>query len=349
MGIFSDILNLFRGKEHNGYSREIGTDYRSVPDGVISDSIKKRRVRKKKSLLNIFSSKPVYDDIYHNRLNLEPAKAFFLICEIRKNRAYTQKEIPREGKNPRIISIPNPFLKNVQRRILHWILDKEELHDAAHGFVKKRSIFTAAEPHTGKRVVIAVDIRNFFDTITSNRVYGVFKQIGFEKKDASALTSLCTYNNSLPQGAPTSPALANLVCRRMDSRLSGLVSKYGHSYTRYADDLFFSGDSKIIRLIPYIKSIVNDEGFETADEKFRIMRSGGRQRILGLNVNSKVSIPRKVRRIIRAMVWEQLNSDTPDDALLDFLYGHVGLMKYSHPSQGRKLKRKLNKVRRRIQ
>ena len=109
------------------------------------------------------------------------------------------------------------------------------------------------------------------------------------------------------------------------------MAKYGHSYTRYANDLFFSGDSKIIRLVPYIKSIVNDEGFETADEKFRIMHSGSRQRLLGLNVNSKVSIPRKVRRVIRTMVWNQLNSDATNDALLDFLYGHVGLMKYSPP------------------
>ncbi len=347
MGILSDILDLFSGKNNGDYSRDIDSDYCSLPNEDGSGS-RPQKVKKKKSLLSLFSSKPVYDDIYHNRLNLEPSKAFFLIREIRENRAYTRKEIPREGKEPRIISIPNPFLKNVQRRILHWILDMEPLHDAAHGFVKKRSIFTAAEPHTNKRVVIAVDIRDFFGTITSNRAYGVFRQLGFDKKDASALASLCTYKNSLPQGAPTSPALANLVCRRLDSRLAGLMSKYGHSYTRYADDLFFSGDSTIIRLIPYIKSIVNDEGFETADEKFRIMRSGGCQRILGLNVNSKVSIPRKVRRVIRAMVWEQLNSDTPDDALLDFLYGHVGLMKHTHPSQGRKLKRKLNKVRRRI-
>jgi len=339
MSFFSKLSELFSSGK-NDYSRDPGGYYKDSfePAANSRNLIQKK---KRKQWFSFGSPK----DIYHRHLNMKPSTAFFLIKEIESGKAYFEKNIQREGKTPRKISIPAPFLKNVQRRILKRVLEQIDIHDAAHGFVKHRSIFTAVEHHTSKRVVIVIDIRNFFDTITSKRVYGIFKANTFEAKDAAALTKLCCYKNRLPQGAPTSPAIANIICKRLDSRLAGLVSKKGFAYTRYADDLIFSGDQSIIRFIPLFNQIIKEEGFEVAEEKFRIMRSGSRQRVLGLNLNSKVSVPRKVRRIIRAMVHRQLTSGELDESMLDFLYGHVGLMASAHPSQARKLKRKLNKIR----
>lgn len=336
MGFFSRLLGL---DKENDYSKNLDGYY----DGSSYDKAPATPAKKKKSWFSKLTERitPAPRPNYLN-IHLTPYQAIKLAEKVASGNMYQQKSIPREGKEPRILSIPDPYLKNVQRRILNRILIPIEVNDAAHGFMKHRSIFTTLESHTGKRVVIVIDIRNFFDTITAKRVCGMFKSIRFEPKDAAVLAKLCCYKDKLPQGAPTSPMIANIICRKLDSRLAGLTGKKGYAYTRYADDLIFSGDERLIRLIPLFKQIIKEEGFEIAEEKFRIMRSGARQRVLGLNVNTQVSIPRKVRRIIRAMINNQLHSEAPDESLLNFLYGHVGLMASPHPSQARKLKRKLN-------
>jgi len=342
MGFFSRLFGL---EKDDGYNRNL--------DGYYSDSEFDRspphpKKKKKSWLQSLFENMTPAPRPNFLNIHMKPYQAIRLIDEISAGKMYHEKSIPREGKEPRILSVPHPYLKNIQRRILNRILTKTECHNAAHGFMKHRSIFTTLESHTGKRVVVVIDIRNFFDTISAKRVCGMFKSLGFSPQESAVLAKLCCYKNKLPQGAPTSPMIGNIICRKLDSRLSGLANKKGCSYTRYADDLIFSGESKIVGSIPFIKQIINKEGFEIAEEKFRIMRSGSRQRVLGLNVNEKVSIPRNVRRIIRAMVHKQLHSDEPDESLLDFLYGHVGLMASAHPSQARKLKRKLNKIRKRM-
>jgi len=342
MGLFSAIKKIFGGDGE--YSKDLDGYYRPEKDAPAASG--KRGKSAAGSIFSIFRGappKPKWCGI-----TIRPSSVYFLIKLIKNGEAYSEKLIPREGKAPRAISVPSPFLKNVQRQILRRILDNAEIHPAAHGFARKRSIFTAAEPHAGKRVVVAMDIRNFFDTITANRVFGVFKTLGFAPREAAALAELCVRNGRLPQGAPTSPAIANLVCKRMDARLAGLAAKHGFSYTRYADDLIFSGEDKMLRFVPIFRKIVEEEGFELAPEKSRIMRSGSRQRVLSLNLNTKVSVPRKVRRLIRAMVHAQYYSDAPDEAMLSFLYGHVALMKIKHPEQAKKLKRRLNKARKRL-
>ena len=340
MGLFSRLFGL---KKDDGYNRHLDGHYRDVEsDSGAPDRQAKKRKGWLKSLVGklIPASPPNYLGI-----NMTPYQAIFLAGKVAAGKMYKEKTIPREGKKPRLISIPDNYLKNVQRRILNNILKKTACHDAAHGFMSRRSIFTAVKAHIGKRVVLVIDIRNFFDTISSRRVCGMFKSLGFSPQEAAVLTKLCCYKDKLPQGAPTSPMIANIVCRKLDSRLAGLAGKKGFSFTRYADDLIFSGDAKLIGLTPFIKQIIKEEGFAVAEEKFRIMRSGSRQRVLGLNVNTKVSVPRKVRRIIRAMVHSQLQAENPDPSLLDFLYGHIGLMASAHPSQAAKLKHNLNKIR----
>ncbi len=278
-------------------------------------------------------------------LRIDPSLAAFVCRKIKTGEMYKEKQIPREGKNPRIISVPAPILKFIQRRILERLLEQIPIHPAAQGFVKEKTIFTAAEPHVGKRVVLSMDIRDFFGTISFRRVAGMFKRHGIAKKQAFLLAGLCCYQKKLPQGAPTSPAISNIVCKRLDSRLAGLCRKHGFSYSRYADDLIFSSENgKILRFIKIFKEIIQKEGFTVAEEKTLIRRSGSRQQILGLNVNTKVSVPRKARRLIRAMVHKQAQEGRPDGEMVDFLLGHAAFMKPAHPEQAAKLKGILDKT-----
>lgn len=270
-------------------------------------------------------------------LRIDPRLAGFLISGIRQGRMYRTHMLERKNKPPRRIDEPVPILKFVQRRILDRVLMQATPHDAAHGFIKGRSIFTNAAVHTKQRVVACMDLRGFFPSITFARVTGMYVRLGFERGAASKLAALCCCEGRLPQGASTSPMITNLICRRMDARLSGLAEKYGGRYTRYADDLTFSGGEKILSALPMARRIVKEEGFETAPEKFRIQRSGSRQKVTGLVVNERVTVPRKVRRLLRSMIHRYAANPAPDRRMLHFLMGYVNFMRPAHPDTSRKL------------
>jgi len=215
--------------------------------------------------------------------------------------AYRNVSIPRSSGGERLLHVPCPALRKAQKRILRRILDKVILHRACHGFRRGRSILTNAEPHLRKPVVLCLDIEDFFPSITFPRVFGLFRSLGFPRKQAALAARLTTWEGALPQGAPTSPALANIVCRRLDYRLTGLVEGRGGAYTRYADDLTLSGPLDLLNLLPLVRRIVAEEGFRLGDRKTRIMRAGARQKVCGVVVNEKPALPRAVRRRIRAM------------------------------------------------
>ena len=224
------------------------------------------------------------------------------------------------GRGWRLIEAPKPLLKLVQRRILHEILNKVPAHPAAHGFVKGRSILTNAAPHVGKYVVVRCDLADFYPSIKFRRVRSVFFGLGYNSEISWWLARLCTnrvplpmdgpdgipawralggdLGRHLPQGAPTSPALANLSAWALDVRLSGLARKFGVEYTRYADDLTFSGDEKCLRgltmayLLSYIRGIVRNERFAFHPSKRKLTRRGGRQVVAGITVNEKPNVPR---------------------------------------------------------
>jgi hypothetical protein len=198
-----------------------------------------------------------------------------------------------------------------------------EAHDAAHGFRAKRSIVTNALPHARQRVVINIDLKDFFPTISYGRVKGFFVSLGYAEKVAAPLALICTDaerdkievdgqtwnvargDRRLPQGAPTSPAIANLIANRLDRRLVGAARKHGFTYTRYADDMTFSGDagprSKDVRqLLWQVRKIAEAEGFAFNDKKTRVMGSGTRQDVTGLVVNARPAVARHERRRFRA-------------------------------------------------
>jgi retron-type reverse transcriptase len=227
----------------------------------------------------------------------------------------------------RLIEAPKPRLKQIQRKLLDEILLAIPPHDAAHGFRPGHSITSFVEPHIGQTIVLKMDLRDFFVSITSARVIAIYLTAGYPEAVARLLTGLCAntvplsvWNQSasewsdlarssaswrdrrqyrephLPQGAPTSPALANLVAYRLDARLAGLARTAEAHYTRYADDLVFSGGESfaktIARFPTHVAAIALDEGFHIQHRKTQVMRRGTRQRAAGVIINQKMNIAR---------------------------------------------------------
>lgn len=230
---------------------------------------------------------------------------------------YVEFEIPKAKGGTRKIAAPRTPLRKVQRKILDEILAKIPLHDACHGFVPSRSTVTNATPHLRAAIVLKLDLKDFFPTVHYRRVKGLFQFLGYNEEVAATLAGLTTYRPKLdnghvvwpgvlPQGAPTSPALANLVSRRLDARLGKLAEKYGAAYTRYADDLTFSFREqpaiKLGRFLWWVDGICQQEGFTERADKRRILRNKHQQRVTGIVVNQKINVPREDRRKFRAIL-----------------------------------------------
>lgn len=238
---------------------------------------------------------------------------------------YRRFLIPKKAGGTRLISAPMPRLKSAQYWILENIISKVPLHEAAHGFRPERSIITNAQPHEGADVLINLDLKDFFPNVTLPRVHGVFKALGYSSSISTILALICTEPpvqdasldgetwhiatsvRHLPQGAPTSPAITNLLCRRMDARLSGIAIKHGFTYTRYADDLSFSSKSMYSRkhtrkVLWHVSKVVEEEGFIVHPDKVRTMGVGRRQEVTGLTVNEQVSVPRQDVRAFRSLL-----------------------------------------------
>lgn len=231
--------------------------------------------------------------------------------------AYVEFEVPKAKGGTRRLAAPRGPLRRVQRKILDQLLAKVPHHDAAHGFVPGRSTVTNARAHERAALVIKTDLKDFFPTVHYRRVVGMFEALGYGHAVASTLAALTTYRPKLPdgrvvwpgvlpQGAPTSPALANLACRRLDARLSRLAAKYDATYTRYADDLTFSfaqlPSIAVGRFLWWVDSICQHEGFTEHPSKRKFLRANTQQRITGIVVNQDVHVPRADRRRFRAML-----------------------------------------------
>jgi RNA-directed DNA polymerase len=224
---------------------------------------------------------------------------------------YRTFEIPKRSGGVRVITAPGAMLKQTQRLILRRVLGKLAAHPAATGFERGHSIVSNALPHVGKEVVIRLDLKDFFSTTPANRVDSYFRTIGWNTDAAGLLTRLCTQGGSLPQGAPTSPRLSNLLNHRLDARLMMLAYSRGLAYSRYADDITLSGAAASAKekvqtrtndIIHHVKAIVKDEGYVLhTDKKLRIARKHDRQLVTGLVVNEKVNLPRRKRRWLRAV------------------------------------------------
>jgi RNA-directed DNA polymerase len=230
---------------------------------------------------------------------------------------YVEFEIAKAKGGTRRIAAPRKPLRTVQRTILDKILAKVPVHEACHGFVTGRSTVTNATPHANAALVVKLDLKDFFPSVHYRRVRGLFTFLGYSSEVANVLAGLTTYrpklaNGSvvwpgvLPQGAPTSPAIANLVARRLDQRLARLAAKVGATYTRYADDLTFSfrtqPELRIGRFLWFVDAICEQEGFLERPDKRRILRAKHQQRVTGIVVNHGIHVPRADRKRFRAIL-----------------------------------------------
>ncbi|MBY0229934.1 MAG: reverse transcriptase family protein, partial [Gemmataceae bacterium] len=239
---------------------------------------------------------------------------------------YRRFVIPKRGGGERAIWAPMPLLKAAQHWILRNVAERLPVHGAAHGFLAGRSILSNAAAHPDARIILKMDIKEFFPTVSLTRVKGIFRKAGYREQVATLMALICTEAprevverdgktwyvslgpRCLPQGAPTSPALTNTLCLRLDRRLAGLAAKLGWRYTRYADDLTFSlpdghkDEPKTGPLMGFVKRIVAAEGFAVHPDKTSVRRKGGRQQVTGLVVNGggPPRVTRDLKRRLRA-------------------------------------------------
>ncbi len=230
---------------------------------------------------------------------------------------YNTLEIPKKNGDTRTICVPNKNLKKVQKKLynkLSTYYDEIKTQNnftskISHGFEKNRSIVTNAEVHKNKRYVVNLDLLVFFPSINFGRVRSYFiKNNYFEINDdiATILAQLTCYKGTLPQGASTSPLIANMICNIMDIRILKIAKKYRLDYTRYADDLTFSTNNKYFlndydKFLEDIKNIIHRSGFELNSKKTRLLFSNSRQEVTGLVVNKKISVPKEHYKNTRAM------------------------------------------------
>lgn len=290
---------------------------------------------------------------------------------------YHQRWLRKADGSHRLIESPKQRLKAIQRAILREILEKIPAHEAAHGFCAGRSIVSFAGPHAGKAMVLKMDLRAFFPTFRFTRVQHLFLTAGYPEMVARLLAGLCVnrcgpalinelpleersrarlvYGKAhLPQGAPTSPALANLCAFNLDCRLSGLAKSAGASYTRYADDLIFSGEDEFARnahrFLIYAMAIALEEGFEINTRKTRFMRPGVSQSVAGLTVNAHPNVNRKEFDQLKAILTNCARHGPESqnrNRLSNFkahLEGRVGFVAMVNKAKGDKLKGIFEKI-----
>ncbi len=213
---------------------------------------------------------------------------------------YREFEIPKRSGNFRKISAPYPSLLYIQRWIYNNILSQVNMHVASHGFISNKSIISNAQVHLNKKCLLKIDIKDFFPSIKINRVISIFSRFGYPHNLAYCLSSLCCLDKSLPQGSATSPIISNIISKRMDNRLYKLSEKYKVNYTRYADDLAFSGEYISLKFYSIVENIIKDEGFIVNQKKTKLIRGKYKKIVTGISVSGeKMKLPKSTRRILR--------------------------------------------------
>lgn len=234
---------------------------------------------------------------------------------------YETFEIPKKNGGFRHICAPTGKLKRIQRKLLNRLTEYIELVrvqnnikiNISHAFEKNRNIMTNADIHKNKKVVISFDLQDYFESFHIGRVIGFFeknKYFNFSHEVAVTIAQIACFHNHLPQGAPTSPIITNLISQILDYKLLSLSKKYHFDFTRYADDLTFSTNEKryfeqsnIDSFLNKVTSVVIKSGFTLNDKKTRVVFNNSRQLVTGLVVNEKINVPRDYYKNTRAMFY----------------------------------------------
>jgi len=253
---------------------------------------------------NLFSKDlPIIYDQRHLSLLVGYDERFLIKISNSSGRFYRNFKIPKKSGGQREIAEPLPSLKEIQGWILNEILYKCSVSRFAKAYVPGRSIKENARFHAKQNVVLTIDIEDFFGSIKFGKILAFYRNLGYSKPVAVMLANLSCLNGCLPQGAPTSPALSNLVTLRLDYRIFGFSRKYKIRYTRYADDLTFSGDFEPGMVIKFVRQVLNDEKLQINEDKIRARYQHQRQEVTGVVVNRKLQAPRELRRSLRQAVY----------------------------------------------
>lgn len=250
-------------------------------------------------------------------IDIEPKRLAYILYIKKTENCYTVFKIPKRNGGVRTIKAPNKSLKYIQRhlarKLQEYQLDiwkENNIHpNISHGFEKGKSIITNAKIHRNKKFVLNLDLENFFDSFHFGRIRGFFiknKYFKLPTEVATVIAQLTCFKGRLPQGAPTSPVITNLICKILDMCLLKIAKSYKLDYTRYADDLTFSTNDKLFlqrkdEFFQKLKNEIELSGFKINDKKTRLQYKDSRQLVTGLVVNEKINVPREYYKDTRAM------------------------------------------------
>ena len=340
-------------------------------DAYLKETLEYIDVLTQKQLPVVFSLKH-----FSNLLGIDFNKLYTTIQT--RSYHYSYYLIKKKCGGYRRIIAPHTPIKYLQNWIKLNILDNIDLSPYATGFVKKKSIYNNAKMHENSKVIFNLDLANFFESITEKRVYGIFKSIGYCNNLSVEFAKICTNRISnvdydklselekeyfqellqfkepvLVQGASTSPGLSNLICKRLDLRLSKLANKQGVNYSRYADDITFSGDDDKLPKIGILKRIITEEGFHINWKKVGKYKTGQRQLVTGLLVDKKVRVPKKFKKEIYRHLYfckkygalSHFQRINPDKGYRkEWLLGKIFFVNSIEPDEAKKMFRIVNQI-----
>ncbi|NFE73839.1 RNA-directed DNA polymerase [Clostridium botulinum] len=298
-------------------------------------------------VLGILNLPKIYD-LYSFSEEIGLSTTIIYLLSKKTDRYYNTIHIPKKKKGrTRQIDIPSFSMRIVQEWIKNKILDSIPISDSAMAFRKgkKYGIKKNAELHKNNQYILKLDFENFFSNINKEKVFYIFKSIGYNNTISDILTNICTYNKSLPQGAITSPSISNIVCKMLDSRLEGLSNKRNITYSRYADDLIFSSNDEVLlkRTTKVIFDIINDEGFYINKEKIRFIYPQMRKSITGLLIaENRVVVPKEMKRKVRAMIHNMIASADYTD--IDKVKGYIAYISGIESEYIEKVREYVNKM-----
>lgn len=220
-----------------------------------------------------------------------------------QGRHYYAVSIPKKNGGVRELNVPSFYLKHIQRLILDKMLYGLPVSEYARAYIPEARLTDNALPHMGKEKILKLDIKSFFDNIDADMVCSVFSRLGFESSATSLLANICILEGALPQGAPTSPCIANLVMTYFDDRVGNYCKDRNIAYTRYCDDMTFSGSFDEKMLADYVERLLNKQGFELNLKKTTCVSKSQQQKVTGIVVNEKMQISSSERRKIRQEVY----------------------------------------------
>jgi len=264
---------------------------------------------------------------------------------------YQTWTLPKRKGGTRLIAAPYPWLKTLQRSMLDRVFQRVSCHAAATGFIVGKSIADNAHPHVGKHVVVNVDVAGFFPSTRFSLIRRVIKKtlpIWMSDSARRLAADVCSYAGALPIGAPTSPAISNIVMLAADASITTVAGRHRLSYTRYADDITLSGEDPM-QVLPFVQDVLRGLGYNLDHKKTNIFRRGRRQVVTGLVVNDRVSVPRTVRRRLRAAVHRATSKNAADKLVwhgrkmsIQQLEGRIAFTGVAHPEEAKALRSRLH-------